>query len=242
MAFAVPAAAPLITDKNHFDFIKNTLEQIEITTNRDIRAAMIMVLYKYFEIHMDFIATLPRFQKDLINKTYELKKSASNYNSNIYTRMTHSIDRVLFALLPRSHPFDGTEQSDLTDEADVTVTSVASVVTVDTDTSVDTYVAETVSADTEEIIVVPANRLIYSALLEKASSYTPDKHYQIKAYINAAHVVAKYPRSIYQESREAGFHDYKGNYYWKAAGIVPGIGPAIEAFIGDVLRNNAPVA
>ena len=48
-------------------------------------------------------------------------------------------------------------------------------------------------------IVVPDNTDIYYALLGKASSYSPDKPYQIAAYKRAAATILTYPYSIEDE-------------------------------------------
>ena len=69
---------------------------------------------------------------------------------------------------------------------------------------------------------VPANQMIYQALLNKAASYPADKNYQAAAYRNAAESVA------------AWFYDLRKDYIL----AVPNVGPSIAKFITDF--NNHP--
>ena len=217
-------------------FITRVLNQIGITTSRESRIAVITILFKYLEINNDLLTKYSTLRETVIDKAYQFKLESQDpiLNDTIDCLLIR-FGRPLSKPLPVAKP-EATSKPEVKPE----VTSVgyllqAAMFQQEAEAEPEAEAEAEAVSPPMDIITVPANRLIYLALMEKAKSYTPDKHYQIKAYINAAHVVAKYPRSIYQESREAGFHDYKGNYYWKAAGIVPGIGPAIEAFISDVL-------
>lgn len=215
-------------------FIRRVLNQLAITTSRESRIAVITILFKYLEINNDLLTKYSTLLEVVIDKAYQFKLESQDPILN------DTIDCLLIRYgRPLSKPLPVTKP-----EVKPEVKPEAEAVAKPEADAVAKPEADAVSSPMD-IITVPANRPIYLALLEKAKSYTPDKHYQIKAYINAASSIAKLPRSIYQESREAGFYVYKGNYYWNAAGIVPGIGPAIEAFIGDVLRKmrgNTPVA
>lgn len=70
--------------------------------------------------------------------------------------------------------------------------------------------------------VIPANQLIYQALLDKAASYPVDKPYQAKAYKNAAESVLNYDKNIYIEYEPQ-----------------PNIGNKIEEFIYQFIHANS---
>lgn len=69
---------------------------------------------------------------------------------------------------------------------------------------------------------VPANQMIYQALLNKAASYPADKNYQAAAYRNAAESVSNW------------LYDLRNDYVL----AVPGVGTSIAKFITDF--NNHP--
>jgi hypothetical protein len=70
--------------------------------------------------------------------------------------------------------------------------------------------------------VNPINQPIYQALLDKAASYPPEKHYQAQAYTNVAKCVRAWTYNLYTD-------------YVPAVGCV---GPRIASFIYDFRKKN----
>ncbi len=76
--------------------------------------------------------------------------------------------------------------------------------------------------------VIPQNQAIYQALFDKAASYPPEKHYQSKAYKNAAQKILTHPKNIYDDT-------ILGKWY---SDNIPGIGPSIEEFINNYISSH----
>ncbi len=70
--------------------------------------------------------------------------------------------------------------------------------------------------------IVPQNQPLYQALLDKAASYPPDKHYNAKAYKDAAEELLTFTHDVYEDSHFMYLY---------------GIGDSIREFIRNFISN-----
>jgi DNA polymerase/3'-5' exonuclease PolX len=73
--------------------------------------------------------------------------------------------------------------------------------------------------------ITPINQAIHQALLDKAASYPADKQYQANAYKKVAESVSGWNYSLYNEYLPS----------------IPGIGPSIQKFIEEFIKNASNV-
>lgn len=73
---------------------------------------------------------------------------------------------------------------------------------------------------------VPANQMIYQALLNKAASYPANQHYKANAYKKAAQSVAEW------------LYDLRKDYVM----VVPNVGPSIAKFITDFNNHSCSIS